>query len=264
MVLGGSSLYLALILLATWLVILCRTLWKQRAASQGTRLDRRNYSTLVGLGFATVAVAALLALHLSWVSVDTSQRLGVRAIRILSLLLFWPTLAGLLFCTGGKGRIRFLGLATCVVTGLWWFSLSMVTAISMGGAPLARHPTKYLIPEEFIGWVKINHGENKAPLPLLNGKYICRIPASGVLDTSSGVEDGWAKDDYFYYSENGSLRELPKTGWSKGGMIWANHTEFQATQDGSMPARFTESFYVGTEEQYRRSETHSVTQAQQP
>jgi|SRR5271155_1625412 len=264
MVLSGGSLYLALVLLATWLALLCRTLWKLAAASPQSKLDTRNYLTLAGIGLATIAAAALLALHLSWVSVDISQHLGVKAVRILSLLMFWPALAGLLLCTGGRGRIRFLGIATCLVTGLWWFSLYMGAAISMGAASIARHPTKYFIPEGYVGWLKINHGEKADPLQLSNGKYICRIPASGVLYTSSTVEDGWAEDEYLYYSGNGFLRELPETGWGNGGMIWANHNEFQATQDGSLPARFTESFYVGTEEQYRRNESHSVSQSQQP
>ena len=174
MVLGGNSLYLALILLTAWLALLGRTLWKL-AASPRSRPDTRNSLTLVGTG-----------------------------------------------------------IATCLVTGLWWFSLSMEAAISMGAAPIARHPTKYFIPEGYVGWVKINHGEKADPLQLSNGKYICRIPASGVLDTSSNVEGGWAKDEYLYYSSADVLRELPETGWGKGGMIWANHSEFQATDRKSV------------------------------
>jgi hypothetical protein len=262
MVLGGRTLYIALIVLVAWLAILCTALWKLAAASPQSKPDTRNYLTLAGTWLAAIAVAALLALHLSWVSVDVSQHLGVRAIRILSLLLFWPTLAGLLLCAGGRGRIRFLGIATCLVTGLWWFSLSTEAAISMGAAPIARHPTRYLIPEGYVGWVKINRGEKAAPLQLSNGKYICRIPASGVLDTSSNFEGGWAKDEYLYYSSSDVLRELPETGWGKGGMIWANHSEFQAYQDGSLPSRVTESFYVGTEEQYHHNGNRTVGQPQ--
>jgi hypothetical protein len=264
MVLSGKFLYVVLVLLAAWFALLCRALWKLiRASSLRSEPNARGYATLAGIGSAALAVGALLALHLSWVSVDISQHLGIKAIRILSLLLFWPTLAGILLCTGGRGRIRFLGIATCLVTGLWWFSLSMGAAISMGAAPTSRHPTRYLIPEGYVGWVKINHGEKAAPLQLSNGKFICRIPASGVLDTSSNVESGWAKDEYLYYSSSNVLRELPETGWDKGGMIWANHSEFQATQDGSLPSRFTESFYVGTEEQYHRSENCTVSQPQE-
>jgi hypothetical protein len=260
--LSGSFLYLASLLLIAWLVFLCRTLWRLALASSSrTEPDMRMYLTLAGIGCSTVAVGALLALLLSWFSVEISQYLGVKAIRIFSLLIFWPTLGGLLLCVGGRGRIRFLGIATCLVTGVCLFTLSMGTAIAVGAAPIVRHPTKYLIPEGYVGWVSIKHGENADPLQLSSGKYISRIPANGVLFTSSLMEDGWARDEYFYYSPNGSLRELRNTSWGEGGMIWAGANEWELSQDGSKPRKFTENFYVGTEDQYHRKEGHPKPQA---
>jgi hypothetical protein len=261
MVLSGEFLYIILVLLASWLALLCRALWKLVRASSPQKT--RTYVTLAGIGSAALAVGSLLALHLSWVSVDISQQLGVKAIRILSLLLFWSTLTGLLLCVGGRGRVRFVGIGTCLITGLWWFSLLMTSAISMGGASIARHPTRYLIPEGYVGWVKIKHGENADPLPLLNGEYICRIPESGVLGTSSALEDGWAKDEYFYYSGNGKSRELRNTGWGRGGMIWAENIEWELSREGSRPKKFAENFYVGTEDQYHHNEGHPIHQSQQ-
>jgi hypothetical protein len=252
---SGRLLGLVLILLAGWLVVLCRTLWKLLRA---VPLDRepkttRNQLTTVGIGFTTVAVAALLGIHLSWISVGVSQHFGAAAIRILSFFVFWPALAGLAFSTTGKGRIRWLGVGTSLVTGLWWLFLAFGAAMSMGAPPIARHPTKFLIPQGYVGWVKIEHGESGSPFEMSNGAYICRIPASGILKTSSSLEDGWAKDEYFYYSEDGSLRPLPDTGWGGGGMIWAENTEWQ-TENGTRPTRFSENFYVGREDQYRRNE----------
>lgn len=262
MTISGHFLFLVLALLTAWLVILFRVLWKLISASRlQTEPKTRNYSTIAGIGFAAIAVSALLALHLSWVSAGISQHLSIKAIRILSLFLFWSTLAGLLFCTSGAKKIRFLGIATCLVTGFWWLTLSMGSAISMGVARIVRHPVRYLIPEGYVGWVKIKHGEDADPLQMSNGEYICRIPANGILSISSKVEAGWARDEYFYYSPNGFLRELPDTGWGKGGMIWADHTDFPATPDGSLPRHSTESFYVGTEEQYHREETGSLIQS---
>ena len=174
------------------------------------------------------------------------------AIRILALLLFWLTLVGLVLCAVGVGRIRWLGFGTSLVTGLWWLSLSVDAAISMG-APIARHPTKFLIPQGYVGWVKIEYGESAPPLEMSNGVYICRIPASGILQTSSSLEVGWAKDEYFYYSEDGSLRSLPDTGWGGGGMIWGGNTESQLIGNGIRPARFSENFYVGREDQYHKN-----------
>jgi hypothetical protein len=124
------------------------------------------------------------------------------------------------------------------------------------GAPVARHPTRFLIPKAYIGWVKVEYERNAPPLAMSNGKYVCRIPASGVLATSSPLEDGWAKDEYLYYSEDGSTEVLPDTGWGRGGMIWAGSVA------GYTPnaKQFTQSFYVGREDQYRRNESQEASQ----
>ncbi len=254
---SGRLLDLVLILLAAWLVLLCRIWWNLLRPPPLDREPRtpRNYLTIAGIGFSAVAVGALLALHLSWISVGISQHLGVAAIRILSLLLFWPTLTGLVLSAAGTGRIRLLGVGTSLATGLWWLSLSMGAAIAMGAPPIARHPTKFLVPQGYVGWVKIQHGESGPPLEMSNGAFVCRIPASGILQTSSPLEDGWAKDEYFYYSEDGSLHPLPDTGWGGGGMIWAGNTEWQQTGNGTRPTQFSEKFYVGREDQYHRNES---------
>ncbi len=187
-----------------------------------------------------------------------SQRLGVGGIRILSFLLFWPTLAGLVFSTGGSGRTRFLGIGTCLATGLWCFTFWTAAAISMGPS-IIRHPVTYLVPDGYVGWIRIKHGEDA---PRLDGKYICRIPTSGIVSTSSDSEEGWARDEYFYYSDDGSLRPLRETGWGGGGMIWAGSTEWEQTTDGNKPKQFLEKFYVGKEDQYRRNENHAISENQ--
>jgi hypothetical protein len=251
--LSGRPLVFVLVLLATWFSLLCAVAWKAyRTRKSG---PRRNYLTIAGISCAAVAVGALLALHLTWISPDLSQGLGVGTIRILALLLFWPMLVGLVLNIGGTGRIRFFGLATCLAMGLWWFTLAMGSAISMG-APIARHPTRFLIPKGYIGWIKIEYGRNAPPLQMSNGKYICRIPAAGLLATSSPLEEGWAKDEYSYYSEEGSTEVLPDTGWGGGGMIWAGSIGVDSTS----PKQFTETFYVGREDQYH----HSVERTRMP
>ena len=111
---SGRPLVLVLILLAAWFLLLCGVAWKAYRARKSW--GRRNYVTIAGVGCAAVAVGALLALHLTWMSPDLSQGLGVGTIRILALFLFWPTLAGLVLSIGGAGRIRFFGLGTCLAT----------------------------------------------------------------------------------------------------------------------------------------------------
>jgi Family of unknown function (DUF6843) len=254
MPLGGKWLGIMLVVLLLWLAFLCRVWWGLlRQPMTDQRLLVRHRITLTGLGFSIVAVGSLLLLYLSWISVSVSQHLGVTAIRVLAIFLFWPTIVGLLLSAVGSGRKRFWGLGSCLITGLWWLSLAMTSAISMG-APVVRHSTKFLIPANYVGWVEVRYGETTARvLPMNEGTLICQIPADGILVTSTLREQGWAKDEYFYYSEDGSVSELRETGWGRGGMIWGGSDEWQQLPSGSKPAQTTEYFYVGTEERYHHA-----------
>jgi hypothetical protein len=254
MVLSGKLLSLAIIALVLWFAFLCRICWKMlhKPAPSG-RLKIRERITIAGIGFATVAVGSLLVLHLTWVSATVSQHLGVLATKVIFMFLFWPTLAGLLFSVAGSGKTKYMGIGTSLVTGLWCFSLLMVGAISMG-ASIARHPIEFFIPEGYVGWVEVKYGELNAPALQLNkGTFICKIPDSGVVSTSSPLEEGWAKDEYFYYSKDDSVHPLKETGWGLGGMIWGGTDEWQETTGESKPRQVDGYFYVGTEEEYHRA-----------
>jgi hypothetical protein len=257
MPLDGKWLGLTLIVLLLWLAFLGRLWWgflRQPMADQ--RRLARHRVTLAGLGFSIAAVVALLLLHLTWISVSVSQHLGVTAIKVLALFLFWPTIAGFLLSAVGSGRKRFWGVGSCLITGLWWLSLATTAGISMG-APLARHPIRFLVPANYVGWIEVQYGGTAAPvLPMNKGTFICQIPPDGSLVTSSPLEQGWAKDEYFYYAQDGSISELRETGWGGGGMIWAPTVEGY----GSAPVQLTERFYVGTEESYR----HGVSNRETP
>ena len=243
---SGRPLVFVLILLTVWFLLLCGVVWKALKARKSAR--GRNHATIAGLGCAAIAVGALLGLHLTWISPTLSQHLGAGTIRILALFLFWPTLIGFALNVGGAGRIRFLGIATCFATGLWWFTLAMGSAISVG-PPMTRHPTSFLIPNAYVGWITIDYRRNAPPLEMSDGKYICRVPATGVVATSSTLEEGWAKDEYFYYSEDGSVVALPDTGWGGGGMIWAGSDSLDS-----------QKFFVGREDQFRHNEGQSTRQ----
>ena len=254
MVLSGGWLAFILVLLASWFALLCRSFWKLLRERANNQPGVRNKLTLVGSGLSTVAVGSLLVLHLSWVSPAISQHLGVTAIRVLSIFIFGPTLVGLLLSTVGSGSMRLLGIGTTLITGLWWFSLSMTATISMGVPPIARHPINFLVPQGYVGWVSVRYGEKDATaLEVKSGTRICRIPYVGLLRTSSPVEMGWAKDEYFYYSQDGSLHALKDTGWGNGGVIWGGSNEWEQTPEGTTPTRIAQYFYVGTEEQYHHA-----------
>jgi hypothetical protein len=247
MVLTSVWLYPILILLVAWFAFLSRLFWKLLRAprpDKGPYETLRSQLTVAGMGSAAVAVGALLLLNLTWTSVEISQYLGSTTIRILSLLLLFPSVLGFLFSCLGSGRIRFLGVGTSFLTGYFWFGLVMGAAISMS-ASITRHPTRFLIPDGYVGWVEVKYGDLNAPAFRTDkGTLICRIPDSGLLATSSALEEGWAKDEYFYYSKNDSVRALKETGWGAGGMIW-----------GGSNSTTEQYFYVGTEDQYH----HAVT-----
>jgi hypothetical protein len=252
---SGYILYSILLLLAAWLGLLVAALRKRVAAPDDPNHARglREYLTIIGLAISIIVVTSMLLLHASWLSPVISQRLGNGALRILSFLVFWPAVVGFIISIGGSGRVRFLATASCFLAGMWMLTLSVGSAISMG-ASLARHPIKYFIPDGYIGWVSIEFGVNAPPLQFVNGAYICRIPSAGLLQTSSSLEEGWARDEYSYYSESGNVRALKDTGWGAGGMIWGGEVGYTTPLNGSEPKQFVESFYVGTEQQFRRGE----------
>src|SRR5260370_21754946 len=110
MVLSGGWLVLTLILLSLWFALLCRCSWKLLKARATNQPGVRNHLTLAAIGFSTVAVGSLLALHLSWVSPAISQHLGATAISVLSVLLFWPPLTGLLLNPVASWTLHFTGV----------------------------------------------------------------------------------------------------------------------------------------------------------
>ena len=112
----------------------------------------------------------------------------------------------------------------------------------------ARHPSRYVLPDGYVGWVVI-HFDNPgaAPIELRDKELLFEIPESGVLYTSSQQEYGEAKDHYFYRLPDGRLRELPNTGWDKGGMVWDESSG--TTEKPGAPDDHTEQFFIGTEEQ---------------
>lgn len=69
---------------------------------------------------------------------------------------------------------------------------------------LARH---YFIPKGYSGWVTVKFEKKDAPpLPEKDGAYQLYIPESGVLETSTDLEYGWARDEHYWW--DGQKAEL--------------------------------------------------------
>jgi len=111
-----------------------------------------------------------------------------------------------------------------------------------------RHPSRYILPDGYVGWVVIHFDRPGAPPIELKGKeLVFDIPETGVLYTSSQQESGEARDHYVYRLPDGQFRELPNTGWGKGGMVWDESSG--KTERPGAPDDHTEQFFIGSEQQ---------------
>ena len=114
-----------------------------------------------------------------------------------------------------------------------------------------RRPSRYLIPEGYVGWIRIDFKVKDAPpLPVEDERYLFKIPHSGHLKTSSDIEYGWASGDDFYYSGK-TRRKLVETMWGKGGMIWGQSNGSAEDSAGNKTAIY-EHVFIGTEEQFKK------------
>ena len=104
---------------------------------------------------------------------------------------------------------------------------------------------RFLIPEGYTGWVRVEFEIPGAPpLPAEDGQIVLKIPPSGTLKTSSPEQYGWARDNYFYYSNNG-VRPISDSG--PGKLIWG---KINGQASGTSGKRAYEEFFVGTEQQF--------------
>jgi hypothetical protein len=104
--------------------------------------------------------------------------------------------------------------------------------------------SRFLIPEGCVGWLRVEHDvECAPPIPVEDGVRIFRFAGVSVLETSSPIPTDSAARQYFYYSVDGSERNLAVDYQSGNGMIWQ---ERPGSRAGKMSMFI---FFVGTEEQ---------------
>ncbi|HYL82813.1 MAG TPA: carboxypeptidase regulatory-like domain-containing protein [Candidatus Angelobacter sp.] len=109
------------------------------------------------------------------------------------------------------------------------------------------HPSRFLVPDGYVGWLLLNYEVKGAePVPIEDGIQVYKFPFSGALETSSTGPQRGAGDEYFYYSSDGALREIPADYRNGKGMVWGR---YEGTRNGVM-AQF--GFFVGSEQQYKK------------
>ena len=255
MALSGPAHYATLAFLFAWLLAMIWVTGQSwHRLTKEPHAPARKWLTASGSLLAAVAVLSLIVLHVSWVSPDVSQHAGVQLVKIVGSLLLFPSLIGFVLNLFGTGRIRFLGIASTLASAAWWFVLAIDSGISMG-TPLARHPTKFLVPDRYAGWIEIRYGVAGAPsLPIDHGTRICSIPADAILLTSSSIENGWAEDEYDYHMPDGTNRRIRETIWGGGGLVWGGQVVQPLGADSS-EFRRDEFIYIGTEDAFKRGES---------
>lgn len=114
-----------------------------------------------------------------------------------------------------------------------------------------RRPSRYLIPDGYVGWLRIDFDIEKEPaLPVEEGYFLFKFSPSGHIKTSSDIEYGWASDEFYYYSEN-SRTQLKSTGWGGGGMIWGGSNGWLGSTYEERTATY-QHLFVGTEDQFNK------------
>ncbi len=73
-----------------------------------------------------------------------------------------------------------------------------------------RPAQHYFIPEGYAGWVTVRFEKpSAAALPVVDGAVQYHIPPSGILETSSKLETGWSRDEFFWEGPSG-IQPIPK------------------------------------------------------
>lgn len=84
--------------------------------------------------------------------------------------------------------------------------LGMCFGLLLSACEERRSPCVYEMPASFRGWVLIVFNQTNCPsLPVRDGHRIFTLGPDGRLRTSSSLETGWAKDE-FYFAADGKKK----------------------------------------------------------
>jgi hypothetical protein len=104
-----------------------------------------------------------------------------------------------------------------------------VSLFSPGCGVQERQPDLFLVPDGYVGWLRVEFQVKDAPaLPLQNGYRVYRFSRSGKIRTSSAMQEGMAKDKIFYMTPKG-WKELSGSDDGGKGMVWGGFTTSATT-----------------------------------
>jgi hypothetical protein len=150
---------------------------------------------------------------------------------------------------------RFRKISLCISAVM---ALTLVIATIWQNEANKRTPSRYEIPEGYVGWIEIQYEiPGSPPTTIRDKQFIFSIPASGLLKTSTAQQFGEAVDHYFYCGTSG-CRALTYTISGKDGKIWDESSG--TSQETGKPEVRVEHFFVGTEAQYKKMQELSTMQ----
>src|SRR5437868_14387067 len=86
--------------------------------------------------------------------------------------------------------------------------ITLLSLLLAAGCLRTRHPSQFLIPKGYVGWVDVSYGVNGAPpLPVEGGCYVIKVSPRGTAQTSTEIEAGRVGDQ-FYYSDGTQRQQL--------------------------------------------------------
>lgn len=135
-----------------------------------------------------------------------------------------------------------------LILGLVLALVLVVVLTAIANRRPQRTPSSFELPQGFRGWAMVEFQRAECPpLPLENGRLVHRFDAAGRLCTSSELQDGWARDEYWFTGGGpGAAHEAIRvTSWGGGGLIWYAANGICGV--AGKPGRVFLHFYVGPE-----------------
>jgi hypothetical protein len=126
-------------------------------------------------------------------------------------------------------------------------------SILANGQEKGRRPYRYLIPEGYVGWVRVDFNVKDAPeLPIEDGYYLLKIPPTGYLQTSSDDDDPKLHiAEYYYVCGEARHRLIVNTGLDEC-RIWQKFSGYiGGYQLDDRPLKYRYLF-VGLRDEYHR------------
>ena len=135
---------------------------------------------------------------------------------------------------------------------LSYLILGVVAILAAGQKTDERlHPYQYLIPKDYVGWIRVDFNVKDAPaLPVDGDYYVVKVPLNGHFQTSTEDAYGPLGDVYFYECDGKRKRLLISQSKEAFCRIWGNF-EGPATLSSTTPHPFR-YFFVGSKEEYQK------------